>query len=60
MESILQNMNKLFFPIRKNVLTMVDKFQAHLDIFPEIENKEQKIAEYGFLYFNLCLTAQTI
>ena len=59
MESTLQNMNKLFSPIRKSVSPMVGKLQAHLDVFPEIKNKEWKIAEYGFLNFNLCLNAQT-
>ena len=53
MESTLLSMNKIFSPIKKSVSPMVDKLQAHLDIFPEVENREQKIAEYGFLNFNL-------
>ena len=59
-ESNLQGMNTLFSPVKKSISPLVDKLQAHLDIFPEEENKERKIAEHGFLNFNLCLNAQTM
>ena len=59
-ESKLEGLNVLFSPLRKSISPLVDKLHAHLDIFPEKENKERKIAEYGFLNFNLCLNAQTM
>ena len=34
-ESKLEGMNILFSPLRKSISPLVDKLQAHLDIFPE-------------------------
>ena len=38
---------------------MVDKLQEHLDVLPELAKDKQKLADSGFIVFNLCLNAQT-
>ena len=44
-------MNKVFSPL-------IDKLFVHSDIFPDKEEQNRKIADLGFVNFNLCLNAQ--
>ena len=53
-------MNKHFALLRKSISPLVSKLQVHIDAFPEKEKEIRKIAEYGFLNFNLCLDAQIV
>ena len=52
-------MNTHFAPLRKSISPLVSKLQVHIDAFVDKDKKDHKIAEYGFLNFNLCLNAQT-
>ena len=59
MESTLNKMNKGFSPLKKTVSPLIDKLHVHVDTFPEEEEQNRKIADLGFINFNLCLNAQT-
>ena len=59
MEVSIEGMNTHFAPLRKSISPLVSKLQVHIDAFTEKDKKDRKIAEYGFLNFNLCLNAQT-
>ena len=59
MERSTDGINKQFGPLRKSISPLVVKLQIHLDAFPEKENKDCKIADHGFINFNLYLNAQT-
>ena len=59
METSIEKMNIHFAPLRKTISPMISKLQVHVDAFVEKEKEDRKIAEYGFVNYNLCLNAQT-
>ena len=59
MEISVESMHTHFAPLRKSISPLVSKLQVHIDAFPEKDKEDCKIAEYGFLNFNLCLNTQT-
>ena len=59
MENSNSSMNNRLNPLKKIIFPLVDKLQVHLDIFPELAKDEKKLADSGFIVFNLCLNAQT-
>ena len=59
MDISIESMNTYFAPLRNSISPLVSKLQVHIDAFTEKDKKDRKIAEYGFLNFNLCLNAQT-
>ena len=60
MENSISNMNNHFNPLKKTISPLVDKLHVHLDVFPELAKDDQKLADSGFIVFNLCLNAQTL
>ena len=59
MEGSINGINRKFCPLRKTISPFVDKLHVHLDVFPETESKNRKIANLGFINYNLCFNAQT-
>ena len=59
MDGSINGINRQFGPLRKTISPFVDKLHVHLDVFPETESKNRKIADLGFINFNLCFNAQT-
>ena len=59
METSIEKMNIHFTPLRKSVSPMTSKLQVHVDAFVKKEKEHRKVAEYGFVNYNLCLNAQT-
>jgi len=59
MESRIDILNKKFPPLKKSISPWVDKLHVHLDIYPEKDFGDKKLADSGFITFNLCLNAQT-
>ena len=55
MEMSIDSMNTHFVSLRKSISPSVGKWQIHIDAYPEKEKEDQKIAEYGFINFNLVL-----
>ena len=55
MESTIDASNVLFSPIKKIISPLVDKLQVHLDVFPEKDKDHCKLADSGFISYNLCL-----
>ena len=47
-----------FLPLKKHFSIIVDKLQAHLDVFPEMDKDHHKLADSGFISYNSCLNAQ--
>ena len=59
MERSINGINKQFGPLRKTISPFVDNLHVHVDVFPEMKSKNRKIANLGFINYNLCLNAQT-
>merc|ERR1711915_236127 len=59
MESRISIFNKIFPPLRRSISPWINKLYVHLDVFPEKESKDKKLADSGFITYNLCLNAQT-
>ena len=59
MEESINGINRQFGPLRKTISPFVDKLHVHLDVFPELESKNRRIANLGFINYNLCFNAQT-
>ena len=67
MEYSISNINNHFTPLQKTISLLVNKLQVHLDIFSEHthththtqKKNEQKLADIGFITYDLCLNAQT-
>ncbi len=55
MESTIDASNVLFSPIKKIISPLVDKLQVHLDVFPEKDKDHCKLADSGFISYNLSL-----
>ena len=54
MERSINGINRQFGPLRKTISPFVDKLHVHLDVFLETESKNRKIANLGFINYNLC------
>ena len=59
MESTIGTFNVLLSPIKKSISPLVNKLQTHLDVFPDKDKDDRKLADNGFISYNLCLNAQT-
>ena len=59
MENSISTLSKSFTPIRNSISPMVNKLHVHLDVFPDKLKEDLKLADSGFINFNLCLNAQT-
>ncbi len=59
MDTAMQHVNQSFTPLKKKTLSpFLVNMQVHMDVFDE-RKKEDELAMFGLINYNLCLNAQT-